>query len=128
MYALKIIFCQNTLCVTVVNNDNDYSKIMIRIIKLNCWCSLGFLAFLKQMEWVRAQWATAQAEAVRLQTELDDALRKLEKWEAKFSHVRKLLDGEKRERNIVLKKYSELVSTAIQMKYDLAFCIAWREN
>lgn len=62
------------------------------------------------MEWVRSQWASAEAEAARLQTELDEALRTLSKWEAKFSHVRKLLDGEKRERNIVMKKYSELVS------------------
>lgn len=69
-----------------------------------------FLAFIKQMEWVRGQWAAAEAESRRLQTELDEALRTLSKWEAKFSHVRKLLDGEKRERNTVLKKYSELVS------------------
>jgi hypothetical protein len=61
------------------------------------------------MEWVRSQWASAEAEAVRLQTELDEAHKTLSKWEAKFAHVRKLLDGEKRERNIVLKKYSELV-------------------
>ncbi|XP_053609248.1 rac GTPase-activating protein 1-like isoform X1 [Plodia interpunctella] len=79
-----------------------------------------FLAFAKQMEWVRSQWASAQAEAVRLQTELDEALRKLEKWEAKFTHVRKLLDGEKRERNIVLKKYSEL-SKLLEMARDLLF-------
>lgn len=61
------------------------------------------------MEWVRVQWGAAEAEAARLQTELDAALSKLEKWEAKFAHVRKLLDGEKRERNMVLRKYSELV-------------------
>lgn len=57
------------------------------------------------------QWAAAEAEAARLQTELDAALSKLEKWEAKFVHVRKLLDGEKMERNMVLRKYSELVCT-----------------
>lgn len=62
------------------------------------------------MEWVRTQWAAAEAEAARLQTELDEALKTLSKWEAKFAHVRKLLDGEKRERNIILKKYNELVS------------------
>lgn len=56
------------------------------------------------------QWAAAEAEAARLQTELDAALSKLDKWEAKFSHVRRLLDGEKRERNHVLRKYNELVS------------------
>lgn len=61
------------------------------------------------MEWVRSQWAAAEAEASRLQVELDEAHKTLSKWEAKFAHVRKLLDGEKRERNIVLKKYSELV-------------------
>lgn len=61
------------------------------------------------MDWVRNQWAQAEAEAARLQTELDEALRTLSKWEAKFAHVRKLLDGEKRERNVVLKKYNELV-------------------
>ncbi|XP_073956988.1 rac GTPase activating protein tumbleweed [Choristoneura fumiferana] len=79
-----------------------------------------FLAFVKQMEWVRSQWASAEAEAVRLQTELDEALRTLSKWEAKFSHVRKLLDGEKRERNIVMKKYSEL-SKLLDMARDLLF-------
>ncbi|GBP85322.1 Mariner Mos1 transposase [Eumeta japonica] len=63
-----------------------------------------FLAFVKQMEWVRNQWAAAEAEAVRLQSELDEALRSLAKWEGKFAHVRKLLDTEKRERNHVLKK------------------------
>lgn len=68
-----------------------------------------FLAFLKQMEWVRCQWAAAESEAVRLQSELDEALKTLGKWESKFAHVRKLLDGEKRERNIILKKYNELV-------------------
>lgn len=67
------------------------------------------------MEWVRGQWAAAEAESVRLQSELDEALRTLAKWEAKFAHVRKLLDGEKRERNIVLKKYSELVGTLLQV-------------
>ncbi|KOB68463.1 Tumbleweed [Operophtera brumata] len=79
-----------------------------------------FLAFIKQMEWVRGQWASAEAEAVRLQSELDEALRTLSKWEAKFAHVRKLLDGEKRERNIVLKKYSEL-SKLLDMARDLLF-------
>ncbi|XP_026734628.1 rac GTPase-activating protein 1-like [Trichoplusia ni] len=79
-----------------------------------------FLAFLKQMEWVRGQWAAAEAEASRLQSELDEALRTLSKWEAKFAHVRKLLDGEKRERNIVLKKYSEL-SKLLDMARDLLF-------
>lgn len=63
------------------------------------------------MEWVRTQWAAAEAEANRLQTELDEALKTLAKWEAKFAHVRKLLDSEKRERNIVMKKYKELVSS-----------------
>lgn len=71
---------------------------------------VDFLAFVKQMEWVRTQWAAAEAEASRLQTELDEALKTLSKWEAKFAHVRKLLDSEKRERNIVMKKYKELVS------------------
>ncbi|XP_072948982.1 rac GTPase-activating protein 1-like isoform X2 [Epargyreus clarus] len=79
-----------------------------------------FLAFLKQMEWVRTQWASAEAEAARLQTELDDALKTLSKWEAKFAHVRKLLDGEKRERNIVMKKYNEL-SKLLDMARDLLF-------
>ncbi|CAG4955867.1 unnamed protein product [Colias eurytheme] len=79
-----------------------------------------FLAFLKQMEWVRNQWAAAETEAVRLQTELDEALRTLSKWEAKFAHVRKLLDEEKRERNIVLKKYNEL-SKLLDMARDLLF-------
>lgn len=79
-----------------------------------------FLAFLKQMEWVRGQWAAAEAESLRLQSELDEALRTLAKWEAKFAHVRKLLDGEKRERNIVLKKYSEL-SKLLDMARDLLF-------
>nr|XP_032517354.1 rac GTPase-activating protein 1-like [Danaus plexippus plexippus] len=79
-----------------------------------------FLAFVKQMEWVRTQWATAEAEARRLQTELDEALNKLEKWEAKFAHVRKLLDGEKRERNVVMKKYNEL-SKLLDMARDLLF-------
>lgn len=72
------------------------------------------------MEWVRGQWSSAEAESVRLQSELDEALRTLSKWEAKFAHVRKLLDGEKRERNIVLKKYSELVS----LFYD-QITLAW---
>ncbi|XP_047030299.1 rac GTPase-activating protein 1-like isoform X1 [Helicoverpa zea] len=79
-----------------------------------------FLAFLKQMEWVRGQWAAAEKEAARIQAELDEALRTLAKWEAKFAHVRKLLDGEKRERNIVLKKYSEL-SKLLDMARDLLF-------
>ncbi|XP_047533237.1 rac GTPase-activating protein 1 [Vanessa atalanta] len=79
-----------------------------------------FLAFVKQMEWVRTQWASAEAEAARLQTELDEALRTLAKWEAKFAHVRKLLDGEKRERNIVMKKYNEL-SKLLDMARDLLF-------
>ncbi|KAI5646644.1 rhoGAP domain-containing protein [Phthorimaea operculella] len=79
-----------------------------------------FLAFVKQMEWVRAQWAAAEAESARLQTELDEALRSLAKWESKFAHVRKLLDSEKRERNIVLKKYSEL-SKLLDMARDLLF-------
>ncbi|CAH1638048.1 unnamed protein product [Spodoptera littoralis] len=79
-----------------------------------------FLAFLKQMEWVRGQWAAAEKEAARIQTELDEALRTLAKWEAKFAHVRKLLDGEKRERNIVLKKYNEL-SKLLDMARDLLF-------
>lgn len=79
-----------------------------------------FLAFLKQMEWVRGQWAAAEAESARLQAELDEALRTLAKWESKFAHVRKLLDGEKRERNIVLKKYSEL-SKLLDMARDLLF-------
>ncbi|XP_063825917.1 uncharacterized protein LOC135075402 [Ostrinia nubilalis] len=79
-----------------------------------------FLAFVKQMEWVRSQWASAEAEAARLQTELDEAHKTLSKWEAKFAHVRKLLDGEKRERNIVLKKYSEL-SKLLEMARDLLF-------
>ncbi|KAJ8731601.1 hypothetical protein PYW07_004765 [Mythimna separata] len=79
-----------------------------------------FLAFLKQMEWVRGQWAAAEKEAARIQSELDEALRTLAKWEAKFAHVRKLLDGEKRERNIVLKKYNEL-SKLLDMARDLLF-------
>ncbi|XP_041978774.1 rac GTPase-activating protein 1 [Aricia agestis] len=79
-----------------------------------------FLAFLKQMEWVRTQWAAAEAEASRLQTELDEALKTLTKWEAKFAHVRKLLDGEKRERNVVMKKYNEL-SKLLDMARDLLF-------
>ncbi|KAL0883417.1 hypothetical protein ABMA27_016801 [Loxostege sticticalis] len=79
-----------------------------------------FLAFVKQMEWVRSQWAAAEAEASRLQVELDEAHKTLSKWEAKFAHVRKLLDGEKRERNIVLKKYSEL-SKLLEMARDLLF-------
>lgn len=69
----------------------------------------GFLAYVKQTEWMRQQWAASEGEAARLQTELDEALRTLSKWEAKFAHVRKMLDGEKRERNIVLKKYNEVV-------------------
>lgn len=69
------------------------------------------------MEWVRTQWGAAEAEAVRLQTELDSALAKLEKWEAKFAHVRKLLDGEKRERNIIMKKYNEQVTNIIFHNY-----------
>ncbi|XP_004925178.1 rac GTPase-activating protein 1 isoform X1 [Bombyx mori] len=79
-----------------------------------------FLAFLKQMEWVRCQWAAAESEAVRLQSELDEALKTLGKWESKFAHVRKLLDGEKRERNIILKKYNEL-SKLLDMARDLLF-------
>ncbi|XP_026327515.1 rac GTPase-activating protein 1-like [Hyposmocoma kahamanoa] len=79
-----------------------------------------FLAFVKQMEWVRCQWAAAEAESARLQTELDEALRALGKWESKFAHVRKLLDSEKRERNVVLKKYSEL-SKLLDMARDLLF-------
>ncbi|KAM3962619.1 rac GTPase-activating protein 1 [Aphomia sociella] len=79
-----------------------------------------FLAFVKQMEWVRSQWAAAETEAMRLQSELDEALRTLSKWEAKFAHVRKLLDGEKRERNIVLKKCNEL-SKRLEMARDLLF-------
>ncbi|XP_049872996.1 rac GTPase-activating protein 1-like [Pectinophora gossypiella] len=79
-----------------------------------------FLAFVKQMEWVRSQWASAEAEAIRLQTELDEALRSLAKWESKFAHVRKLLDSEKRERNVVLKKYNEL-SKLLDMARDLLF-------
>ncbi|CAH0715793.1 unnamed protein product, partial [Brenthis ino] len=79
-----------------------------------------FLAFVKQMEWVRTQWAAAEAEANRLQTELDEALKTLAKWEAKFAHVRKLLDSEKRERNIVMKKYKEL-SKLLDMARDLLF-------
>lgn len=74
------------------------------------------------MEWVRGQWAAAEAESARLQAELDEALRTLAKWEAKFAHVRKLLDGEKRERNIVLKKYSELVSSLFHL-YLIIFCL-----
>ncbi|VVD02019.1 unnamed protein product [Leptidea sinapis] len=53
----------------------------------------SFLAFLKQVEWVRSQWAAAEAESIRLQAELDEALHALGKWEAKFANVRKLLDG-----------------------------------
>lgn len=90
--------------------------------------SIGFLAFVKQMEWVRTQWATAEAEARRLQTELDEALNKLEKWEAKFAHVRKLLDGEKRERNVVMKKYNELVClfhTLIKFLNCVAYMNIW---
>ncbi|XP_045773281.1 rac GTPase-activating protein 1-like [Maniola jurtina] len=79
-----------------------------------------FLAFLKQMDWVRTQWAAAEAENVRLQGELDEALKTLSKWENKFAHVRKLLDGEKRERNIVLKKYNDL-SKLLDMARDLLF-------
>lgn len=74
----------------------------------NVYCP-GFLAFVKQMEWVRSQWAAAEAENIRLQGELDEALKTMAKWEGKFAHVRKLLDGEKRERNIILKKYNDLV-------------------
>ncbi|KAL4705897.1 hypothetical protein ACJJTC_017479 [Scirpophaga incertulas] len=80
----------------------------------------NFLAFVKQMDWVRNQWAIAEAEAVRLQTELDEAHKTLARWEAKFAHVRRLLDGEKKERNIVLKKYSEL-SKLLEMARDLLF-------
>lgn len=88
---------------------------------LNDGCSEErFLEFAKQMEWVRSKWAAAEAEAARLQTELDSTLSKLEKWEAKFAHVRKLLDGEKRERNVVLKKYSEL-NKLLEMARDLLF-------
>ncbi|XP_052741230.1 rac GTPase-activating protein 1 [Bicyclus anynana] len=79
-----------------------------------------FLAFLKQMDWVRTQWAAAEAENVRLQGELDEALKTLSKWENKFTHVRKLLDGEKRERNIVLKKYNDL-NKLLDMARDLLF-------
>lgn len=64
---------------------------------------------------MRGQWGAAEAEARRLQSELDESLRTLAKWEAKFSHVRKLLDGEKREKNIVLKKYNELVSQVMNL-------------
>ncbi|XP_026761784.2 rac GTPase-activating protein 1-like [Galleria mellonella] len=79
-----------------------------------------FRAFVKHIEWVRTQWAAAETEAMRLQSELDEALRTLSKWEAKFAHVRKLLDGEKRERNIVLKKCNEL-SKRLEMARDLLF-------
>ncbi|CAK1579962.1 unnamed protein product [Parnassius mnemosyne] len=79
-----------------------------------------FLAFLKQIEWVRCQWAAAEAEAVRLQKELDEAHRTLAKSEAKFAHVRKMLDGEKREKNIYLKKYNEQ-SKLLDMARDLLF-------
>ncbi|CAH4028588.1 rac GTPase-activating protein 1-like isoform X2 [Pieris brassicae] len=79
-----------------------------------------FLAYVKQTEWVRQQWAASEAEAARLQTELDEALRTLSKWEAKFAHVRKMLDGEKRERNIVLKKYNE-VNKLLDLARDLLF-------
>lgn len=70
------------------------------------------------MQWVMNQWATAEAEAVRLQKELDEAHRTLTKSEAKFAHVRKMLDGEKREKNIYLKKYNEQVSF-----FFVKFCI-----
>lgn len=85
------------LCGELYNNVSLYS------------CYPGFLAFVKQMEWVRSQWAAAEAENIRLQGELDEALKTMAKWENKFAHVRKLLDGEKRERNIILKKYNDLV-------------------
>ncbi|XP_050675782.1 rac GTPase-activating protein 1 [Leptidea sinapis] len=80
----------------------------------------SFLAFLKQVEWVRSQWAAAEAESIRLQAELDEALHALGKWEAKFANVRKLLDGEKRERKILLKKYNDL-SKQMEMARDLLF-------
>ncbi|KPJ16550.1 Rac GTPase-activating protein 1 [Papilio machaon] len=79
-----------------------------------------FLSFLSQMQWVMNQWATAEAEAVRLQKELDEAHRTLTKSEAKFAHVRKMLDGEKREKNIYLKKYNEQ-SKLLDMARDLLF-------
>ncbi|CAH2048377.1 unnamed protein product, partial [Iphiclides podalirius] len=79
-----------------------------------------FLAFLKQIEWARSQWASAEAEANRLQKELDEAHRTLAKSEAKFAHVRKMLDGEKREKNIYLKKYNEQ-SKLLDMARDLLF-------
>ncbi|XP_059058521.1 rac GTPase-activating protein 1-like [Achroia grisella] len=79
-----------------------------------------FYAFVKHVEWVRTQWAASEAETIRLQSELDEALRTLSKWEAKFSHVRKLLDSEKRERNIVLKKCNEL-GKRLEMARDLLF-------
>ncbi|KPI98652.1 Rac GTPase-activating protein 1 [Papilio xuthus] len=80
----------------------------------------AFLSFLSQMQWVMNQWATAEAEAVRLQKELDEAHRTLTKSEAKFAHVRKMLDGEKREKNIYLKKYNEQ-SKLLDMARDLLF-------
>ncbi|CAG4940509.1 unnamed protein product [Parnassius apollo] len=79
-----------------------------------------FLAFLKQIEWVRCQWAAAEAEAARLQKELDEAHRILAKSEAKFAHVRKILDAEKREKNIYLKKYNEQ-SKLLETARDLLF-------
>ncbi|CAH0398491.1 unnamed protein product [Chilo suppressalis] len=79
-----------------------------------------FLAFVKQMDWVRSQWAQAEAEAVRLQTELDEVYKTHAKCEAKFAHVRKLLDGEKRERNIIMKKYNDQ-NKLLEMARDLLF-------
>ncbi|XP_068633365.1 rac GTPase-activating protein 1 [Battus philenor] len=79
-----------------------------------------FLAFIKQVEWLRSQWEASQAEAVRLQKELDEAHRIITKSEAKFAHVRKMLDGEKREKNIYLKKYNEQ-SKLLDMARDLLF-------
>ncbi|KAG6449021.1 hypothetical protein O3G_MSEX005828 [Manduca sexta] len=79
-----------------------------------------FLAFLKQIEWLQSQRASAEAEAARLQAELDEAHRTITKSETKFAHVRKLLDSEKRERNIIMKKYNEL-SKLLDMARDLLF-------
>lgn len=50
-----------------------------------------------QEKWQQQRLA-AESEAARLQKELQEALKAISVWEAKFTHARKLLDNEKKHR------------------------------
>lgn len=61
-------------------------------------CDLDFLQFLALQSYWQQQLSGAVTETGRLQKDLQESLKAISAWEAKFIHARKLLDSEKKKR------------------------------